>query len=162
MATSYPGALDTFTNPLATDTLDASSVAHAAQHDHINDAVKAIQIALGTSPQGGYSNVAARLNAAAYSGHTHAIADVSGLQTALNAKAASSITISAGSGLTGGGDLTANRALAVSWGGTGAATTAARSDHNHDGVYTKYVIQTLGSALPDPTAYPAGTIVAQY
>lgn len=50
-------------------------------------------------------------------------------------------TVSAGSGLTGGGDLSANRSLAVSFGGApgaiattgsaGAASTVSRSDHTH-------------------------------
>lgn len=40
-------------------------------------------------------------------------------------------TISTGSGLTGGGDLGANRTLSVSFGGTGSATTVSRSDHTH-------------------------------
>lgn len=39
-------------------------------------------------------------------------------QTALNLKADHAITISAGTGLTGGGDLTVNRTLAVSYGST--------------------------------------------
>lgn len=43
----------------------------------------------------------------------------------------STTTISAGSGLTGGGDLSANRTLAVSFAGSGTATTVARSDHGH-------------------------------
>lgn len=39
MATNMPNAVDTFTNPAGTDT----QVGHAAQHDHINDAVLAIE-----------------------------------------------------------------------------------------------------------------------
>ena len=49
MTTSYPGAIDSFTNPTATDTLDSATVPHAAQHDNINDAVLAIETALGAS-----------------------------------------------------------------------------------------------------------------
>lgn len=41
--------------------------------------------------------------------HTHIIADVTGLQTALDAKANGTITLTAGTGLSGGGNLTANR-----------------------------------------------------
>jgi len=64
-------------------------------------------------------------------------------QTALNAKAPTSRLISTGTGLTGGGDLSADRTLAVSFGSVsaqtsfgassadGSATTAARSDHTH-------------------------------
>ena len=49
MTTSYPGAIDSFTNPTATDTLDSATVPHATQHDNINDAVLAIETALGAS-----------------------------------------------------------------------------------------------------------------
>lgn len=49
MTTSFPGALDTFTNPVATDALNSSTVPHAAQHDNINDAVLAIETALGAN-----------------------------------------------------------------------------------------------------------------
>jgi hypothetical protein len=45
-------------------------------------------------------------------------------------------TISTGAGLTGGGDLTANRSLAVDFtGSTGISNSVARVDHNHDAVY---------------------------
>lgn len=40
-------------------------------------------------------------------------------------------TITAGAGLTGGGDTSADRTMAVNFAGSGAATTAARSDHQH-------------------------------
>lgn len=55
MATNYPGSLDTFTNPVATDLLSSATVPHAAQHDNLNDAVKAIETALGAN----LANVAA-------------------------------------------------------------------------------------------------------
>jgi hypothetical protein len=45
--------------------------------------------------------------------------------------------ISTGEGLLGGGNLTADRTLSLSWGGSGVATTASRSDHNHDTTYAK-------------------------
>lgn len=224
MPSNYPGALDSFSNPQATDAMNATGVEHASQHDNINDSLVAVQTVLGTNPHGTYSNVAARLGNCSYVGHTHVItdvtnlqttlngkatlttsapsalgstasvgvattaaladhvhpfptysqvgaaasvhthviSDVTSLQTSLNAKANTTTTISAGSGLSGGGDLSANRTVSVNFGGTGAATTVARSDHNHDGTYTKYVIQTLGSTLPTASSYPAGTIVAQY
>lgn len=50
---------------------------------------------------------------AAATSHTHAISDVTDLQTTLDAKVPSTRTITAGSGLTGGGDLSANRTLSV-------------------------------------------------
>ena len=46
--------------------------------------------------------------------HDHTIANVTGLQTALDAKADDSTTISAGEGLTGGGSLGANRTISHS------------------------------------------------
>lgn len=44
--------------------------------------------------------------------HAHIVSNVDGLQTALDAKAPTARTLTAGAGLTGGGDLTANRTLA--------------------------------------------------
>lgn len=50
MATSYPGAIDTFTNPRgAIDNLDAAVVPHDAQHANANDAIKAIETLLGAN-----------------------------------------------------------------------------------------------------------------
>lgn len=63
MATSYPGGLDNFTNPISTDTLDSATVPHASQHTNINDAIKAVETELGTNPKGTYADVKTRLNA---------------------------------------------------------------------------------------------------
>jgi hypothetical protein len=49
MTTTYPGTLDTFTNPVSTDLLSSATVPHAAQHDNLNDAVAAIETALGAN-----------------------------------------------------------------------------------------------------------------
>lgn len=52
MATNYPTSLDSFTNPVSTDTLatagGSTAVPHANQHANLNDAVLAIQTKLGT------------------------------------------------------------------------------------------------------------------
>jgi hypothetical protein len=45
LSTSYPAALDTLTNPTSTDTLDNPS--HSDQHADANDAIEAIETALG-------------------------------------------------------------------------------------------------------------------
>lgn len=58
MPTSYPGALDALTNPSGGDLLSAS---HPQQHANANDAIEAIQGALGVNPQGSAASVAARL-----------------------------------------------------------------------------------------------------
>ena len=49
MTTAFPGAIDAFTNPTATDALDSATVPHAAQHANVNDAVEAIETAIGTT-----------------------------------------------------------------------------------------------------------------
>ncbi|NBR24476.1 MAG: hypothetical protein EBU08_12035 [Micrococcales bacterium] len=49
MPTSYPSNIDNFANPTATDTLDSATVPHASQHANINDAVEAIETALGAN-----------------------------------------------------------------------------------------------------------------
>jgi len=63
MASSYPGGLDNFTNPSASDTLDSATVPHAAQHSNANDAIEAIESTLGVNPQGSSATVVARLTA---------------------------------------------------------------------------------------------------
>ena len=52
------------------------------------------------------------------SGHTHTISGVTGLQTELDKKVNTSVTITAASGLTGGGDLSANRTIGLATVGT--------------------------------------------
>lgn len=47
MSTSYPSAIDSLTNPNATDPL--SSPSHSAQHANANDAIEAIETKLGAS-----------------------------------------------------------------------------------------------------------------
>ena len=63
MATNYPGALDTLTNPTATDAMNSATVPHATQHANLNDAMKAVQATLGTNPQGAQATVSARIAA---------------------------------------------------------------------------------------------------
>lgn len=47
MATNFPAGLDTFTNPVGTDTLATPS--HSSQHADINDAVEALQAKVGAN-----------------------------------------------------------------------------------------------------------------
>jgi hypothetical protein len=63
MPTSYPGALDNFTNPTGADNLSDAPVLHHSQHSNVNDAVKAIETELGTNPKGSNTSVRARLEA---------------------------------------------------------------------------------------------------
>ena len=72
--------------------------------------------------------------------HAHVISNVDGLQTALDAKVPTSRTITAGNGLTGGGDLSANRTLTVG-GGTGITVNAddIAIDSSYTGFDSRYV-----------------------
>lgn len=64
---------------------------------------------------------------AAAGNHGHAQADITNLATDLAAKVPTARTVTAGTGLTGGGDLSANRSFAVSY-GTTAGTAAQGND----------------------------------
>lgn len=61
MPTSYPSALDNFTNP--TPTTQISVVSHAQQHSNANDAIEAIEAELGTNPSGSAATVRERIEA---------------------------------------------------------------------------------------------------
>ena len=124
MATNYPTTLDTFTNPTSTDTLDSATVPHAAQHDNINDAVLAVETALGAN----LGNVV------------------------LPAR-----SISTTAPLTGGGDLSANRTLAVSAGTTSAAGVLQLTDSTSS-------TSTTTAATPNSvkTAYDTGAAKFQF
>lgn len=56
---AYPSSLDTF------PTLNDGDVAHGYHFNNIHTALTAIETALGTSPQGTYTDVAAALTAIA-------------------------------------------------------------------------------------------------
>lgn len=64
MTTAFPTAIDNFTNPTATDALDSVTVPHAAQHANINDAVEAIETAIGTTG----APVLAKINSPTFTG----------------------------------------------------------------------------------------------
>ena len=61
MATQYPGSLDVFTNPTATDSLNSGAVPHHLQHANVNDAVEAMQTVLGLNPAGSHLTVKDRI-----------------------------------------------------------------------------------------------------
>ena len=78
----------------------------------------------GTVP---WSNITGRPSTFPPEAHVHAITDVTNLSTTLSGKVDTTRTITAGTGLTGGGDLSANRTLAVTY-GTAAGTAAQGND----------------------------------
>jgi hypothetical protein len=62
MATNYPGALDSWSNPTASTPENAAGYEHDLAHSHVFDAVEAIETELGTNPSGTYSTVTERLD----------------------------------------------------------------------------------------------------
>lgn len=78
------------------------------------------------------------------SGHTHPISQVTGLDAALADKADKTTQVIAGTGLTGGGTLAANRTLNVSYGS--AAGTAAQGNDSR-----------IVNAVPNSRTITAGT-----
>jgi hypothetical protein len=100
-------------------------------------------------------------------GHTHAQAEVTGLAADLAGKVPTGRTISAGTGLTGGGDLTANRTLAVTY-GTTAGTAAQGNDarlsdarpptaHTHTQADITNLVTDLAGKVPTSRTVSAGT-----
>ena len=59
MATSFPSSLDSFTNPVSSDTL--SSPSHAGQHTDLNDAVAALQSKVGIDSSADTSSLEYRI-----------------------------------------------------------------------------------------------------
>ena len=132
MATNYPGAVDSFVNPTATDTLDSATVPHAAQHDNINDAMSAVQVTLGVNPQGSSATVVARLTA---------------LDSTVSGKAATNQTMYVGTTA-----LTINRSSA-------SQTLTGVSVDGNSGTVTNGVYTTTTS-LPNVTSVNSTTIPA--
>lgn len=62
MASSFPGGLDALTNPTGSDTLDTPAVLHSSQHANANDAIEAIEGALGVNLAGVVKNAGATIS----------------------------------------------------------------------------------------------------
>jgi hypothetical protein len=132
MSTSYPGALDSFVNPTATDTLDSATVPHAAQHDNINDAMAAVQVTLGVNPQGGSATVVARLTA---------------IESSVSGKAATNQTMYVGT-----------TALAINRSSASQTLTGVNIDGNAATVTNG--VTTATTSLPNVTSVNSTTIPA--
>jgi hypothetical protein len=92
-------------------------------HTHVIGDVTGLQTALDGKAASSHThaisdvtNLQTELDGKADSSHTHAISDVTNLQTSLDAKADETVTITGGSGILGGGDLTTSRTLSVAIG----------------------------------------------
>lgn len=81
--------------------------------------------------------------------HTHPISEITNLQTALDAKAANTVTLTAGVGLTGGGNLTANRTVAL---GTPSTLTSSTTNSATGTTHTHAVTLTATDVGAIPTA----------
>ena len=67
MPTSFPAAIDTFTNPVAGDTM--SAVPHHTQHANANDAISALEAKVGVDGSAVHASLDYRV--AALEGKTH-------------------------------------------------------------------------------------------
>jgi Phage tail repeat like len=167
--------------------LDAKA---AASHTHTIANVTSLQTTLDGKATLNSATVPSDLGVAAIGSvltaaradHVHKIPTLANLGAA-----ATTTTVSAGSGLTGGGDLSANRTLAANFvasgGDGGVATTVARGDHLHDGryfteteadarfaaighnhnaTYARVVALATGAALPNVASYSEGDLVVFY
>lgn len=114
MTTSYPGGLDSFTNPTGADDQGTAvgGRTHSQMHADINDAVEAMQAELGTQPSGASVDVAARLSAIEADVST-AEGDIATIETTL------------GAGAAGGSDVATRLADLEAGGGGGATTVSA-------------------------------------
>ena len=145
---NYPGALDDFAEASPTNLGDDDSTGrnHSERHDDVEAAMEAVQGELGVDPAGpSASTVAARFTA---------------IDSALTGKASASVTITAGNGLTGGGDLSADRTVSASFATSAAAlgVSAAGTTNNvsrGDHVHTMPTASDV-SAAPTTRAISAG------
>lgn len=117
MATSFPTSLDALTNPISTNALNSPS--HADQHANANDAIEAIQAAIGTTA----APVLAKLASPTFTG-TLSAAIISTTDTIASAGRGEFTTVAAagrGVGIRGGtGDTQSilqftNNAMTVQW-----------------------------------------------
>ena len=149
--TNFPTALDAFSNPAPTDTLDSVAVPHAAQHANANDAIEALQAKVGVDGSADTSSLDYRMTAAevgkADAVHAHSQADIDGLSAALAGKevagsAASAIAAHEAASDPHPGYLTPAEANAA----------YAAAGHNHAGVYDP--AGTAGGAVAAHEAAP--------
>lgn len=60
MAINFPTALDDFTNPLATDSMQ--TVSHSSQHSNVNDAIEALELKIGINGSTDVNSIDYKIN----------------------------------------------------------------------------------------------------
>lgn len=134
MPSSYPAGYDSLAKPGASTNEDDAGFEHDVVHTRAAEAIEAVQAELGLDPAGAAATVRARLDALDTT--VAAKADAAATTSALATKAGTSTSIIAGTGLTGGGTLAADRTLSVSY-GTTAGTAAQGNDSRITGAAQK-------------------------
>ena len=135
MATNFPTSLDALTNPLSTDELTSPS--HADQHANANDAIEAIQAAIGTTA----APVLAKLASPTFTGTLTAdtISATGDIGTTGRGEFRTNAAAGRGVGIGGGtGDTTAilqfiNNAFGAQWGNITASSAGALAINAYDG-----------------------------
>jgi hypothetical protein len=165
MASSYPGALDSFTNPTATDSLNDPTVPHATQHADANDAIEAIQATLGIDPQGTEATVDARIGAleTTVDTETTGLVDrVDALETSVDTETTGLLdrvdAIETGLGDPVGSDLALNIAQVTADSGDElvAGTDPGEVDDDAVATYFKFTIDSVEYGIP---AYAINPVV---
>ncbi len=113
-----------------------------------------------THTESNTTNLVADLAGKAASVHTHAESDTTNLVTDLAAKAPTTRQITAGTGLTGGGDLSADRTLTVAYGSTGTSAAVgndsrlsdARTPNAHAASHAPGAADAVTTAAPGTSA----------
>jgi hypothetical protein len=149
MTTVYPGALDSWTNPLSTDPMTN----HAENHSHAFDAIEAIEAELGINPAGASATVVARLDAidTTISTHTHtALPPAGGSSGQILSKASGDDFDYAWISASGTGDMSTSTYDAAAIAEQLVGLTATQTLTNKTLTQPRLVLET--SAAPTPTA----------
>ena len=79
MATAFPTSLDNFSNPASSTAMDGggnAALSHAVQHSNINDAIEAVEAAVGVTNSTDPNSIQNKLTTKADASHTHVLADI--------------------------------------------------------------------------------------
>ena len=147
MASTYPTAIDNFSNPTATSLLTSPS--HSGQHSDINDAVEAIETAIGTTA----APVLAKLASPTFTGTPAAPTAAGGTNTTQIATTAYVVTA---------GNSKADL-VSPTFTGTPAAPTAAANTNTTQIATTAYVVANTNALIAtDVKAMPLGWLTGTY